>query len=301
MHARFNRILLCFMGRRDKSWQRLQAEDERRSRGGQNLFSCPSKRSSPLHFSLRCIIYTISSNNAAGLLSIIDRIKTAYPGISWSINEATLRDRERTKLILHRSVESHRSNGRNRKVSANCWKDRSVRFETRAQTTRVQQHNTVRSGTRCDLTQRELPHRQPTRRPHAHWHWRSLQACTANPSPSSAVTTPSSRPAILAPHCSMAFRVSLPRTRTRLAHFSATLHCALSVLFLPIASTLAPSSLLLSFAYPSPSSLSFSLSFHFPFDSVLAFLLPVSRFFFSPPLFCTQALVPPITRFYLID
>lgn len=135
MHARFNRILLCFMGRRDKSWQRLQAEDERRSRGGQNLFSCPSKRSSPLHFSLRCIIYTISSNNAAGLLSIIDRIKTAYPGISWSINEATLRDRERTKLILHRSVES---NGRNRKVSANCWKDRSVRFETRAQTTRVQ-------------------------------------------------------------------------------------------------------------------------------------------------------------------
>lgn len=115
MHARFNRILLCFMGRRDKSWQRLQAEDERRSRGGQNLFSCPSKRSSPLHFSLRCIIYTISSNNAAGLLSIIDRIKTAYPGISWSINEATLRDRERTKLILHRSVESHRSNGRNRK------------------------------------------------------------------------------------------------------------------------------------------------------------------------------------------
>lgn len=163
MHARFNRILLCFMGRRDKSWQRLQAEDERRSRGGQNLFSCPSKRSSPLHFSLRCIIYTISSNNAAGLLSIIDRIKTAYPGISWSINEATLRDRERTKLILHRSVES---NGRNRKVSANCWKNRSVRFETRAQTTRVQQHNTVSFGNamRFDATRAPTP---PTDSPSA--------------------------------------------------------------------------------------------------------------------------------------
>lgn len=68
----------------------------------------------------------LSNNNADSLLSIIDRMRTAYPRISWSINEAALRDRERTKLISHHSAESHRSNGRNRKISANESLDESI-------------------------------------------------------------------------------------------------------------------------------------------------------------------------------
>ena len=81
----------------------------------------------------------------------------------------------------------------------------------------------------------------------------------------------------------MAFRVSLPRTRTRLAHFSATLHCAFSVLFLPTrlhpCSVFLPLPLIhLSFAF-----LPLSLSFHFPFDSVSSFRYLAS--FFPPSLY----------------
>lgn len=112
----------------------------------------------------------LSNNNADSLLSIIDRMRTAYPGISWSINEAALRDRERTKLISHHSAESHRSNGRNRKVSANESLDESIGSVRNSRpndaTTRVQQHSTVSFGNamRFDATRAPTP---PTDSPSA--------------------------------------------------------------------------------------------------------------------------------------
>lgn len=127
-----------FASRGDKSWQRLR----RKTKGGvaEPVLSCPPKRSSPRYiFSLRrCIVYILflSNKNAASLfLSIIDRVRTAYPGISRSINEAALRDPERIKFI------SHRPAGLNRKRRA-----RSVRNSRPNDACPAAQHSFVRDA-----------------------------------------------------------------------------------------------------------------------------------------------------------
>lgn len=259
-----------FASRGDKSWQRLR----RKTKGGvaEPVLSCPPKRSSPRYiFSLRrCIVYILflSNKNAASLFFIDNRSCKNRVSRNISVDKRGGTPRSRANKIYLASSGRAES------------KEASAIGSKLAPKRRVSS-STAQFRPGCDLTQRELPHRQPTRRPHAHWHWRSLQACTANPSPSTGryYTLPS-RPAILAPRCSMAFRVSLPRTR--LAHTSPLLLCtARSLSFTHLSP---PPSLRPPPSHPPILRLpSLFLSFRFPFDSVLGFLLPVSRFFLPPP------------------
>ena len=190
--------------------------------------------------------------------------------------EAALRDRERTKLILHHSIG--RISRTSNRAESKGKRDRivgigSIRNSRPSDACPAAQHRvSFGNAMRFDATRAPtLPTDSPS-------------ACTLTLTlPTSLHREPLSPLPSLTPHCSMAFRVSLPRTRTRLAHFSATLHCAFSVLFLPTrlhpCSVFLPLPLIhLSFAF-----LPLSLSFHFPFDSVSSFRYLAS--FFPPSLY----------------
>ena len=165
MHARFNRILLCLTGMEEiKVGRGLRRKTKGGVAEGRTCSLAP--RNDPRRYIFRCVLYILLSNDAA--LSIIDRVKTAYPGICRSRRHSAIASERNLSCIIRSGEFRAHQTGRNRKVSA-IESSESDRFETRAQATRVQQHSTeFRSGTRCDLTQRELPHCQPTRRPHAH-------------------------------------------------------------------------------------------------------------------------------------
>lgn len=250
-----------FASRGDKSWQR------RKTKGGV-AEPVPSKRSSPLYFfvtSVYCVyIYIYFSC----------RIKTQP---AFFIDNRSCKNRVSRNILVDKRGGTPRSRANKIYLASSSRaesKGERDRFETRAQTTRVQQHSTVSFGMRFDATRAPTP---PTDSP---------SACTLTLTlPTSLHREPLSlhRPLL---HPPLAPRSSHHAAPWRSAFPSLALDSHTSPLLLCTARSLSfthlspPPSLRLP---PSRSPIlrlpSLFLSFRFPFDSVLGFLLPVSRFF----------------------
>lgn len=241
-----------------------EAEDERRSRG-----TC----------SLETILAVIFFRYVGVLCIYIYiyfscRIKTQP---AFFIDNRSCKNRVSRNILVDKRGGTPRSRANKIYLASSSRaesKGERDRFETRAQTTRVQQHSTVSFGMRFDATRAPTP---PTDSP---------SACTLTLTlPTSLHREPLSlhRPLL---HPPLAPRSSHHAAPWRSAFPSLALDSHTSPLLLCTARSLSfthlspPPSLRLP---PSRSPIlrlpSLFLSFRFPFDSVLGFLLPVSRFF----------------------